>query len=424
MTAPNIRPASRVTDLPPYFFYNLTQELSRLRAQGTDIIRMDMGSPDLPPARHIIQALQESAEQDGHHGYMPFGGLPHYRDAWATFYGERFGVELDPQTELSGLLGSKEGIFKLALAYVDPGDVVLVPDPGYATYTSGARFAGGEVVYMPLLTENRYLPDFNGIPPEVLRRAKLMWLNYPNNPTGAVATLEFFASAIRLARQYGFLIAHDAPYTEITYDGYRPPSLLQVPGAKDVAVEFHSLSKSANMGGWRVGVVCGNANVVETLSALQSNMDSGSFRPVLDAATVALTGDRAWQAERNEAYRQRRDIVVAGVRTAGLKAEIPPAAIYVWARLPDGESDQAYAAELLSATGIAVTPGSVFGPSGRGFVRVSLCAPIDRTREAMERWQRWAAQRPAAEPDRRSPTAVQSPLDAAAPPSQPSPGGV
>ncbi len=383
-------PASRMAVLPPTFFKTLQFKLNDLRAKGVDVIRMDMGSPDLPPAPHIIAALEKSAEQPSHHGYQPFSGTPSYRAAWAEFYGRRFGVELDADTEINGLLGSKEGIFKLPLAYVNPGDVVLIPDPGYATYTAGARFAGAEPVYLPLTPENHYLPDFEAIPADAVRRARLLWLNYPNNPTGAVASLEFFARAVEFARQHGILLAHDAPYTEITFDGYRAPSVLQVPGARDVAVEFHSLSKTANMGGWRSGVVCGNAEVIRTLAGLQSNIDSGGFMPVLDAAVVALTGDQTWQVARNEIYRERRDLVVAGARAAGLTADVPAAAIYVWARLPDGMHDAAYADDMLAGAAVTITPGSFFGPSGRGYVRLSLGTPTDRVREAMARWQAWA----------------------------------
>jgi LL-diaminopimelate aminotransferase len=393
MTTTLLKPAARMSVLPPSFFKTLQVKLNRLQAAGVDVIRMDMGSPDMPPAPHIVDALERSASEPDHHGYMPFGGTPAYRAAWGDFYGRRFGVELDADTEINGLLGSKEGIFKLPLAYVNPGEVVLVPDPGYITYSAGAHFVGAEVVYMPLTPENNFLPDFEALTPEVVSRARLMWLNYPNNPTGAVASLEFFGRAVDFARRHGILLAHDAPYTEITFDGYRAPSVLQIPGAKDVAVEFHSLSKTANMGGWRSGVVVGNADVIRYLSSLQSNVDSGSFRPILDAAIVALTGDSAWQVERNEIYRQRRDQVVAGVRAAGLVAAVPAAAIYVWARLPEGVDDNVYADNLLDDAGVTVTPGSFFGPSGRGYVRLSLCTPTDRIREAMDRWQAWAGRR-------------------------------
>ena len=328
--------------------------------------------------------------QPSAHGYTPFGGLPYYRAAWAEFYGRRFGVELNPDGELTGLIGSKEGIFKLHLAYVNPGDVVLVPDPGYPTYTAGASFAGAEIVRMPLRAERQFLPDLSAIPADALRRAKLMWLNYPNNPTGAVATLAFLAEAVALARAHGFLLAHDAPYTEIAYDGYSPPSVLQVPGAREVAVEFHSLSKTANMAGWRVGVLAGNPSVVSTMAGLQSQMDSGHFQPVLEAATSALTGDQGWLKDRNAYYRERRDLVVNGVRAAGLHADTPAAAIYVWVKLPVGTRDDDYAHSLLDGAGVTTTPGSVFGPGGQGYLRVSLGTPTARVREAMERWRDWA----------------------------------
>lgn len=384
-----LRPADRMAVLPPYFFLGLNQKIARLKAAGRDVIRMDMGSPDLPPASFIVDALKTSANDYTHHGYMPFGGTPNFREAWAYFYGKRFGVELDPTNELVGLIGSKEGIFNLALAYVNPGDVVLVPDPGYAPYTVGAQLAGGEVVYMPLLAENHFLPDLAALTPELLTRTKLMWLNYPNNPTGAVASLEFFAEVIKLAHTHQFLIAHDAPYTEIAFDGYVPPSILQVPGAKEVCVEFNSLSKAYNMGGWRVGVACGNAQAVQALGTLKSNVDSGMFQPILDASTVALTSDQSWIVERNATYRKRRDLVVEALRQVGMQVDTPAAAIYVWARLPEGVAATDYAEALLEGVGVSVTPGRVFGPSGKGYIRVSLGTPTDRVREAMARVKEW-----------------------------------
>jgi LL-diaminopimelate aminotransferase len=382
---PKLKPADRMAELPPYFFYGLGLKIAKLRAAGVDVIRMDMGSPDLPPAQFIVDALKQSADNPNNHGYMPFGGTLPYREAWAQFYGRRFGVELDPQSDLVGLIGSKEGVFNLAMAYVNPGDVVLVPDPGYAPYSTGARMAGGEVVFMPLLAENNFLPDLKAISPEVLKRAKLIWLNYPNNPTGAVASLEFFAEVVALAREYGFLIAHDAPYMEVTFDGYVAPSILQIPGARDVAVEFNSMSKSYNMGGWRVGVAVGNTEAIGALNNWKSNLDSGTFQPVMDASAVALTSDQSWLLERNEQYRERRDIVVPALREAGFEVDVPKAAIYVWGRLPDGVDERKYAEALLDKTGVSVTPGSVFGSSGTGYIRISLGTPTPRVHEAMAR---------------------------------------
>jgi LL-diaminopimelate aminotransferase len=371
--------------LPVYFFQRLNQRLAELKAQGREVIRLDAGSPDLPPAPHIIAALEESARNPNNHGYQNYAGIPEYRAAWAGWYRQRFGVELDPDCEVLGLIGSKEGVFNLHLAVVDEGDVVLVPDPGYPAYTAGALFAGAQVVRLPLLARNGYLPDFAALPEETLRRARLLWLNYPNNPTGAVASLEFFAQAVALARRYGFLIAHDAPYTEITYDGYRAPSLLQVPGAREVAVEFHSLSKTYNMGGWRLGVAVGNAEVLRALATLKSNVDSGTFKAVQAAGIAALSGDQSWTKARNAHYQRRRDLAVEALRAAGLHVETPPAALYLWARLPDGVDDQAYVSELLEQTGVSLTPGSVFGPGGAGHVRVSLCLADEKLQEAMRR---------------------------------------
>lgn len=384
------RPADRLSTLPASFFYGLNQTIARLKAAGVDVIRMDMGSPDLPPPQFILDRLTAAAADPNAHGYQPFAGTAAYKAAWAEFYQRRFGVTLDPATEVMGLLGSKSGVFNLPVAFVNPGDVVLIPDPGYATYTAGATFAGGECVYMPLTHQNKFLPAFSAIPEAVLQRTKLMWLNYPNNPTGAVAPLALFGEAVALARRYGFLLAHDAPYTEITFDDYRAPSLLQVPGAKDVAVEFNSLSKAANMAGWRVGVLAGNAGALEVMQTLQSNAEGGHFQPILAAAQVALTGDHTWLAARNEIYRERRDLVVDAVRAAGLYTETPSAAIYVWAHLPAGVDDAAYADELLEAVGVSVTPGWIFGEAGRGFVRLSLGTPTPRVRDAMDRWRAWA----------------------------------
>jgi LL-diaminopimelate aminotransferase len=369
--------------LPAYFFQQLNQKLAELKAQGREVIRLDAGSPDLPPAPHIVAALEESARNPHHHGYQNYAGIPEYRAAWAEWYGRRFGVELDANTEVLGLIGSKEGVFNLHQAWVNEGDTVLVPDPGYPAYTAGAAFVGGRVVRMPLLAQNGYLPDLSAISEATWRAARLLWLNYPNNPTGAIASLAFFAEAVALARRYGFLIAHDAPYTEIVYDGDRAPSLLQVPGAREVAVEFHSLSKTYNMGGWRLGAAMGNAAVLRALAVLKSNIDSGMFKAVQAAGIAALSGDQSWTEARNAHYRRRRDLAVSAFRAAGLQAETPQAAIYVWARLPEGVDEVDFVTQLLDVHGVSLTPGSVFGPGGKGYVRVSLCLADEKLEEAM-----------------------------------------
>ncbi|HRF46109.1 MAG TPA: aminotransferase class I/II-fold pyridoxal phosphate-dependent enzyme [Anaerolineales bacterium] len=380
--------SKRLAQLPPYFFHKLNARLATLAAAGHDVIRMDAGSPDLPPAPHIIAALEESARNPGNHGYQSYNGTPAYRDAWREFYAERFGVQL-ADSEVTMVIGAKEGVFNLSQAYLDPGDISLVPDPGYAPYAAGARFAGAEVFHLPLRERESYLPDLEAIPAEALKRAKLLWLNYPNNPTGAVATPEFFERVVRFAATHGLLVAHDAPYTEITYDGYVAPSILQAPGALEVAIEFHSVSKTYNMGGWRLGAAVGNAEAVRALSTLKSNIDSGTFRGVMDAAVAALTGDQAWTLERNAQYRRRRDLAVTALRRAGLAVSVPKAAIYVWARLPEGVDDVAWVDGLLEQRHVSLTPGSIFGPAGRGYVRLSLCLADARLEEAAERIGRY-----------------------------------
>lgn len=386
--APRPTPSKRLAQLPTYFFQRLNTRVAQLQSTGRDVIRLDAGSPDLPPASHIIEALEASVRNPGHHGYQSYNGTAEYRSAWRDFYAERFGVTLgDSQVTL--LIGAKQGVFNLSQAFLDPGDVSLVPDPGYAPYAAGATFAGADVHYLPLTESNGYLPDLDSIPPDVLRRAKLLWLNYPNNPTGAVASPDFMAHAVRFAAQHGILVAHDAPYSEITFDGYVAPSILQAPGALDVAVEFHSLSKTYNMAGWRLGAAVGNTDAVRALSTLQSNMDSGVLRGLMNAAVVALTGDQSWTIERNAHYRRRRDIAVSALRDAGLAVTAPQAAIYVWARLPDGVDDVAWVDGLLETQHVSLTPGQVFGPGGRGYVRLSLCLDEHRLKEAAGRIARY-----------------------------------
>jgi LL-diaminopimelate aminotransferase len=373
----------------PYFFAGIGQRINQLRAAGMDVIRLDVGSPDMPPAPFILEALKHSADNPNNHSYQPYGGPPPFRQAVSDYYGRRFGVELDPQSEVLGLIGSKEGIFNIALAFLNPGDVALLPDPGYPAYNASVVFTGAETYYMPLLEANDFLPDLGAIPAAVLQRARLMWLNYPNNPTGGIAPVEFLAEAVAFARRHDLLLCHDAPYTDVAFEGYRPASLLQVPGAKDVAVEFNSLSKTYNMAGWRVGIVSGNAAAINVLNTLKSNVDSASFRPIYDAATAALTGDQSWLEERNAIYQGRRDIVLDGLRAAGLRARSPNAAMYVWTRTPAGPTSVEYTTRLLEATGVSITPGVTFGPSGEGYARIAIGVPTPRLREAMTRLVEW-----------------------------------
>jgi LL-diaminopimelate aminotransferase len=315
------------------------------------------------------------------------------------YYFRRFGVELDPESQVLPLIGSKEGIVNLALAYLDPGDVALVPSPGYAAYSMGAGLAGAEAFTFPLDPLHSFLPDLERLPTGVADRAALMWLNYPNNPTGATADLAFFARAVEFAKRHRLLLCHDAPYCDVTYDGYTAPSILQVPGAIQVAVEFNSLSKTCNMAGWRVGMAVGNAEALAALAQVKSNMDTGIFLPLQDAAAQALSQDREWIVKRNIVYRERRDIIVDALQAAGMPAGLPRAALYVWAELPGQNgvasgverTSEQFALLLLQEAGVAIAPGSFFGPAGEGYVRLSVTAPTESVREAMERLQRFAA---------------------------------
>lgn len=389
-SATHFPPADRIASFKPYFFAALGKKINALKSKGMDIIRIDMGSPDLPPADFIIESLVTSARRADTHAYTPNGGTPAFKQAVADYYLNRFEVNLDPQTEVIGLIGSKEGLFNLSQVLLNPGDVSLVPDPGYPVYSASGLIAGGEIFYVPLTSEREFLPDFSSIPEEVLNRAKILWLNYPNNPTGAVANSDFFEEAVTFARHHHLLIAHDAPYTEICFDGYTAPSILQVPGANDVAVEFNSLSKTYNMAGWRLGMAVGNAEVIQYLFTYKSQMDTSTFAPIFAAGVTALSGDQTWLVERNDIYKTRRDLVVRGLRESGFTLETPKAAIYVWAHLPDGMTDSTdFCNRLLEETGVSMTPGIVYGQHGEGFVRISLGTETSRIDEAMQRLVKW-----------------------------------
>jgi len=380
-----MQPAKRLSNLPPYLFARLGQRIAELRAQGVDVIRLDIGSPDMPPNDEIIEALARSACRPDGHGYAGYYGLPKLRQAIADYYARRFGVDLDPEGEVLTLIGSKEGLANLSLAFLDPGDLALVPDPAYPTYELGAYMAGGTTHRFPLLAEREFLPDLAAIPVEVARQAKLLWLSYPNNPTGAVATLEFLAEAVAFAREHDLLLCHDAPYCEVTYEGYRPPSLLQVEGAKEIAIEFNSFSKTYNMAGWRIGMVVGNGAAIKSLAQVKTNVDSGIFTAIQEAAAVALTGDQTWLEGRNAIYQERRDIIVEGLAAVGIKARKPLATLYIWAEVPEGYSSTGFADKLLTEQGVSFAPGSAYGECGEGYLRISVGMATRRVREAMER---------------------------------------
>jgi LL-diaminopimelate aminotransferase len=380
--------ADRLARLPPYLFAEIDRKKREVRASGVDVIDLGIGDPDLPTAPHIIRALQAAAEKPEHHRYPSYEGMLGFRQAAADWYAKRFGVRLDAETEVLALIGSKEGTAHMPLAFVNPGDVVLVPDPGYPVYAAGTWFAGGECHFMPLHRTNGFLVDLAAIPADVARRAKLMYLNYPNNPTAAVATLDFFGAVVDFARRHDILVCHDAMYSELRFDGYRPPSLLEVEGARDVAVEFHSLSKTYSMTGWRLGFCVGNAGAVAGLGKIKTNVDSGVFEAVQEAGIAALIGPQDVPERYRATYQARRDVVVQGLQRLGWEVDVPKATFFVWAPVPGGMDSRAFATRLLEETGVVVTPGVGFGESGEGFYRIALTSGVDRLAEAMERFRK------------------------------------
>ncbi len=384
-----MKTSRRLDLLPPYLFAEISRTVGRLRAEGRDVVSLGIGDPDLPTPEPVIEALIRAARDPVNHRYPESEGLPELRAAIADWYRRRFGVSLDPNSEVVPLIGSKEGIAHIPLAVIDPGDVVLVPDPGYPVYTSGAVFAGGEVFYLPLKEERGFLPDLGAVPTEVARRAKLLWLNYPNNPTGATADGAFFREAVEFARQFDIVVCHDAAYTEVAFDGYRPGSFLQAAGAREVGVEFHSLSKTYNMTGWRVGMAVGNPEVIRALTQVKTNFDSGIPQAIQWAAVTALRGPDEWVKANNRVYRRRRDLAVEALRAAGFEVRPPKAGFYLWVRTPDGQPSVEFALRLLEATAVVVTPGVGFGSNGEGYFRISLTTPDDRLEEALRRLVAW-----------------------------------
>ncbi len=384
-----MKTSRRLDLLPPYLFAEISRTVGRLRAEGRDVVSLGIGDPDLPTPEPVVEALTRAARDPANHRYPESEGLPELRAAIADWYRRRFGVSLDPNSEVVPLIGSKEGIAHIPLALIDPGDAVLVPDPGYPVYTSGAVFAGGEVFYLPLKEERGFLPDLGAVPTEVARRAKILWLNYPNNPTGATADAAFFREVVDFARQFDIVVCHDAAYTEVAFDGYRPGSFLQVAGAREVGVEFHSLSKTYNMTGWRVGMAVGNPEVIRALTQVKTNFDSGIPQAIQWAAITALRGPDEWVEANNRVYRRRRDLAVEALRTAGFEVRPPKAGFYLWVRTPDGQPSVEFALRLLEATAVVVTPGVGFGPNGEGYFRISLTTPDDRLEEALRRLVAW-----------------------------------
>jgi LL-diaminopimelate aminotransferase len=380
-----MRFAKRLDLVPPYLFAELERKIEEKRREGVDVISLGIGDPDLPTPGSVIRALQESAAAPATHQYPTNRGLELFRAAVAAFYNDRFGVEIDPATEVVPVLGGKEGVAHIAFACLDPGDVALAPEPGYPPYASGPLFAGAKVYYLPLRAENAFMPDLDDVPRDAAARANLLFLNYPNNPTGAVVAPGFFERAVEFARANDLIVAHDNAYSEVAFDGYEPPSFLATGGAKDVGVEIFSLSKGWNMTGWRVGWVAGNADVVEQFRRLKTNLDSGMFDALQLAGVAALTEARGFPAEMSEIYRRRRDLMIDALAGIGLPADPPQATPYIWVRVPDGHTSETFTELVLEEAGVVVSPGPSFGPSGEGYVRISLTVADERLEEAASR---------------------------------------
>ena len=388
-----MRLAQRVEQLPPYLFARISQLIAQKRAEGVDVISLGIGDPDVPTPEYLLDVLRKATADPANHRYPESDGLPQFRQAIARWYQTRHGVTLDPDKEVVPLIGSKEGIAHLPLCLIDPGDTALITDPGYPVYEVATMFAGGITVKVPLREEDGWLPRLDEIPAEAARAAKVIWLNYPNNPTGAIADRAFYERAVALAKQYDVVIAHDLAYADVAYDGYVPMSILEVDGAKDVAIEFNSLSKSFNMTGWRLGMAVGNATLVNALTRVKTNMDSGIPQAIQQMAIAALDDPRDTIIRHNDIYSKRRDRAIAVLRQLGLRVEPPKASLYIWARLPEGErSSGEFAARLIDATGVVVTPGASYGPAGEGYIRISLTTPDDRLDEALSRLTAFAQQ--------------------------------
>jgi len=377
--------AERVRWLPPYLFAEIDRLKADLIARGADVIDLGVGDPDLPTPPHIIEELAQRAKDPANHQYPSYSGMNDFRLSVAKWYRRRFGVELDPLSEVLTLIGSKEGLAHLPLAVIDPEDLALVPSPAYPVYHVATMFAGGQSWFMPLLRKNGFLPDLDAVPPAAAERARLMFINYPNNPTGATADRDFYERVVRFAARYDVIVCHDAAYSEVAFGGYRPMSFLEVPGAREVGVEFNSLSKTYNMTGWRLGFAVGNSDVIAALGRIKSNIDSGAFNAVQWAGIAALEGDQEPVARMRKIYEERRDILIAGLKKAGLNPEIPRATFYVWCPTPPGCSSRDFASLLLREAAIVTTPGSGFGEPGEGYVRMALTVSRERLREAVER---------------------------------------
>ncbi len=380
-----IQTAKRIDQIPPYLFAEIDKKKQEMRRKGVDLIDLGIGDPDLPTPKRIIERLKASAENPRNHRYPSYEGMMEFRTAVANWYAKRFSVRLDPETEVLSLIGSKEGIAHIPLAFVNPGDFTLVPSPGYPVYRVATLFAGGTPYFLPLRKENGFLPQLSEIPKEVVRKAKLLFINYPNNPTAAIAEKSFFEEVVSFARRYEIIVCHDAAYSEIAFEGYQPLSFMEVEGAKEVGIEFHSLSKTFNMTGWRIGFAVGCAQIVSALGRIKTNVDSGVFQAIQEAGTEALSHFDTPFPEIIQIYERRRDILVKGLREIGLEVDLPKATFYVWFRVPRGYTSAEFASFLIEKAGIVATPGNGFGEAGEGFIRMALTVDEKRIQETIER---------------------------------------
>jgi len=383
-----MKKAKRIAKVPPYLFAQIDKKREEMKARGVDIINLGIGDPDLPTPAHITSALHQAIDNPRSFGYPPYEGTFAFREAVAFWYHKRFLVDLDPNSEVMALIGSKEGIAHLFFALLDPGDVALIPDPAYPVYQVATILAGGKPHLMPLLEKNGFLPDLKKIPVSVARKAKLMFINYPNNPTGATCEADFLEEAVAFCRKYDILLCSDLAYSEIAFEGYKPLSVLEIPGAKDVAIEFHSLSKTYNCTGYRLGMAVGNKDAIAALSIIKTNVDSGAYMALQMAAVTALTGPQGHLKEINGIYQRRRDIMVKGLRELGFKLQVPKASFYIWPQVPKGYTSAKFVSELLEKTGVLVVPGSGYGKYGEGYFRISITSPEERLREAIGRLAR------------------------------------
>ena len=384
-----MRLASRIGQVPPYLFVEISRKIAEKRAQGIEVISFGIGDPDIPTPSGVVEELRRSALDPPNHRYPETDGLPEFRQAVAEWYQRRFGVSLDPESEVLSLIGAKEGIGHAALCFVQPGDTALVPDPGYPVYSVGTLFAGGTSYKMPLTSDNGWLPDLEAVPEDVARRATVMWLNYPNNPTAATADLAYFDKVVEFAQRNDVAVMHDACYTEVAYDGYRPVSFLQAEGAKHVGLEFHSLSKTYNMTGWRLGMAVGNAEMIAALMVVKSNLDSGVPQAIQRMGIEAMGGPLESVDGRNAVYEHRRDKLVGALRHMGLNVTPPRASLYVWAGVPAGYSSTEFSERLLEERDVLVSPGSGYGKYGEGYIRLSLTIADDDLDRALDRLATW-----------------------------------